>query len=69
MSTEVRVLRLGAVCDKTGLRKSQIYRLESLGRFPARIKLSDRASGWVLTEIDHWILERIQASRVRGEQL
>jgi prophage regulatory protein len=41
-----------------GLCRSMIYRLESEGRFPRRIKLGLRAVGWIESEIDAWIRER-----------
>lgn len=63
MSSEVRVLRLAAVSEKTGLRKSQIYLLESKGLFPARVKLTGRATAWIFAEVEAWLLDRIQASR------
>lgn len=56
-------LRLPDVRKKTGLSRSQIYRLEALGQFPKRIKLSERASAWVESEIEDWLTERIAKSR------
>jgi predicted DNA-binding transcriptional regulator AlpA len=38
-----RLLRLPAVCELTGLGRSMIYLLESEGRFPQRVKLTQRA--------------------------
>jgi prophage regulatory protein len=58
-----RILRLPAVEDRTGLKRSQIHFLESKGKFPKRIKISDRASGWLEHEIDAWIDMKITASR------
>jgi prophage regulatory protein len=40
-----------------------IYRLESEGRFPRRIKLGVRAVGWIESEIEAWICERAERSR------
>jgi predicted DNA-binding transcriptional regulator AlpA len=63
-STSVkRILRLPKVEDRTGLKQTQIYRLEVRGKFPRRIKISDRASGWLESEIDAWIEQRVIASR------
>lgn len=57
----LRVLRLPAVEEKSGLKRSRIHDLEAQGRFPRRIKLSDRASGWLEHEIDAWLAERMAA--------
>lgn len=58
-----RFLRLPLVEDRTGLKHSQIHTLEVLGKFPKRIKISERASGWLEHEIDAWIEQRVTASR------
>lgn len=58
-----RFLRLREVCARTGLSRSQIYRLESIGRFPRRIKLGELASAWIEAEVQQWCVERISASR------
>jgi prophage regulatory protein len=39
-----------------------IYRLESEGRFPRRIKLGIRAVGWIEGEVESWIRERAEHS-------
>jgi prophage regulatory protein len=57
-----RVLRLPQVCHKIGLCRSMIYRLESEGRFPRRIKLGVRAVGWIESEVEAWIRERAEHS-------
>lgn len=57
------LLRLPGVEDKMGLRKSQIYALIKAGTFPPPVKLSERCSAWVESELDEWIESRIAASR------
>jgi predicted DNA-binding transcriptional regulator AlpA len=59
----IRFLRLPAVCERTGLSRSQIYRMESAGQFPARVKLSEICSAWVESEVEIWAAGRIVASR------
>jgi prophage regulatory protein len=59
----VRILRAPALHEKIGLKKSQIQKLESRGQFPKRIKISERASGWIESEIDEWIAKQIARSR------
>ncbi len=53
-----KILRLPAVQDKTGLGRDSIYRLGRLGKFPARVKITERASGWFEDEIDEWLAGR-----------
>jgi prophage regulatory protein len=59
-------LRLPQVCKITGLRRSMIYRMQSEKRFPQRIKLSERAVGWLEREVQEWLAQRVESSR-RGE--
>lgn len=58
-----QVLKLTEVKLITGLSGSTIYRLISQGDFPKQIKLSTRSSGWLKSETDQWLEERIAASR------
>ena len=57
------IYRLEQVLEITGLGSDTIYRLAREGRFPKQIKLSERASGWISTDIEQWIEQRIEASR------
>lgn len=57
------LLRLPRVKEKVDLSKSQIYALINAGSFPAPVKLSERCSAWVESELDEWIESRIAASR------
>jgi len=62
-----QILKLTEVKLITGLSGSTIYRLISQGDFPKQIKLSERSSGWLKSEVDQWLNERIAASRNGGE--
>lgn len=57
------ILRLPEVQDRTGLSRSTIYLRIKQGSFPQSIHLGDRAVGWIETEINEWIDERIELSR------
>jgi prophage regulatory protein len=61
----LRFLRLPEVEQRIGLRHTQIHGLERKGLFPKRIKISQRASGWLEHEINAWIEQRVAASRVQ----
>ena len=58
------ILRLPTVKARTGLSRSTIYLRMSQGSFPKPISLGDRAIGWLENEIDEWIVERIEQSRI-----
>lgn len=45
-SSAQALLRLPEVCRRTGLSRSEIYRRVCAGRFPAPVKLGERASAW-----------------------
>ena len=61
--SSIKFLRLPAVCERTGLSRTQVYRLEAAGKFPRRVKLALSTSAWVDAEIQAWAAERIAASR------
>lgn len=54
------VLRLRAVCERTGLARSTVFKLVSSGSFPRPISLtpSGRAVGWIAQSVDEWIRSR-----------
>ena len=58
-----RLLRLPAVEQITGLKKSAIYAGMKAGTFPACVKLGPRAADWPLSAIEAWIGERIRQAR------
>lgn len=60
--TSLRILRLPDVLNATGLSRSQIDTLEKRGEFPARIRISARASGWRSDEVTAWIEARPRAA-------
>ena len=61
-----QILKLPEVVKISGLARSTIYKLISENRFPKQIKLTSFSSGWIKSEIDHWIDERIVLSRNMG---
>ena len=58
-----RILRLPEVKTKTGLSKSTIYLFMSQGIFPTPISLGIRAVGWVESQVNQWIDERIKSHK------
>lgn len=63
MEHHTNMLRMGEVCRRTGLSKSQIYRLVGEVEFPKPIKLSARAMAFVEAEVERWLQQRIAESR------
>jgi len=60
------ILRLNATLAKTGLSRSVLYSEISKGNFPKQISLSERSVGFLESEVDTWIDERVKASRPQG---
>jgi prophage regulatory protein len=57
------VLRLPAVKERTGLSRSTIYLRVAQGQFPAPVSLGARAVGWIASEVDAWLAQKITESR------
>ena len=57
-----RFIREPEVHRITGLSRTTRWRLEQVGRFPRKRKLSDNAVGWLATEIAAWMAERSEVS-------
>jgi prophage regulatory protein len=52
----ITVLRMPQVVQRTGLSAPTIYRRMAEGTFPpSRMKIGERARGWVESEIDAWL--------------
>lgn len=56
-----RVLRLPEVVERTGLPRDSVYRLAAQGKFPKPLKLSERSSGWLESEVESFIQNRVAA--------
>ena len=58
------ILRLPEVKQRTGLSRSSIYLRITNNEFPSSISLGGRSVGWLEKDIDKWIVERIEQSRI-----
>ncbi len=56
-------LRIGAVLQRTGFSRSMLYAEIAKGNFPRQVSLGARSVGWIESEVDEWIRQRILASR------
>lgn len=54
-----KILRLPRVIDRVGYSRSAIYAFVSKGGFPPPVKIGARAVGWLDSDIDAWISERV----------
>lgn len=57
-----KVLRLPKVLEKTGISRSQLYRLINRGDFPKQYHLSLRTAVWVESEIEAWLLQKMKGA-------
>ena len=60
-----KVLKLPEVINTTRLSRATIYARQKAGTFPKAIQLGPRTVGWLQSEIDAWIAERVAESRNR----
>ncbi|QQX81682.1 AlpA family transcriptional regulator [Shewanella sp. KX20019] len=63
-----KLMRLPEVKQRVGLCRSSIYSRISKGEFPTSISLGDRAVGWLESDIEQWLDERIAASKVANDE-
>jgi prophage regulatory protein len=67
LNSSIQILRLRQVCERIGLSRSMIYQLEAEQRFPPRIKIGVRAVGWIESEVQAWLAQRVDGSRPSPE--
>jgi prophage regulatory protein len=60
VDADERLIKIDEVRHICGLSRSSIYASIQKGEFPAQVKLSTKASGWVYSEVMQWITSRIQ---------
>ncbi len=63
-ATKYSIVRLPEVKSQTGLSRSSIYQRIAEDNFPKQINLGGRAVGWLESDIQNWIKERIAESRL-----
>jgi prophage regulatory protein len=64
MTTEISLIRINKVLLQTGLARSTIYKLISVGEFPQPVKITSKSSAWVSTEVDDWKLSRMKERKL-----
>ena len=63
---EERLLRVADVSAVVGVSRAHIYHLMKQGTFPRPIALSRNCARWVHSEVQAWVLERIDTARTRA---
>lgn len=59
INTAPAILRMREVTRVTGLSKSSIHRMVNAGMFPGSVPLGVAAVGWMRSEVERWIAERV----------
>lgn len=67
-NAELKILRRRQVESRTGLSRSSIYAGAAAGTFPKPIQLGAQSVGWLESEINTWLRERVAASRGKAVQ-
>lgn len=58
-----RILRITEVTSITGLSKTGVYEAIKKNTFPQQVHISERSIGFLKSEIDTWMQERINARK------
>lgn len=54
----IKIIKLPEVVVKTALSIPTIYRLLAQGKFPERVRVSERSVGWIESDIDNFIVNK-----------
>lgn len=61
------ILKINEVVQKCNLSRATIYKKVKEGTFPKQIKLSERSSGWLESEVNQWIESRVKEREASQE--
>lgn len=56
----MRLIKLKDVMSNTGLGRSTIYKYIAEGAFPKPVSLGARAVAWVDSEVEDWVMDKIE---------
>jgi len=62
MSEPTIFLRRPQVEQRTGLKRSTIYKFMKLGTFPAPVRIGPRAVAWLESDIEQWQAAQVAAT-------
>lgn len=69
--SNVKIIRMPALEQKVGLKKSAIYKRIKESDFPKPVRFGSHATGWLESDVDDWILKlagKIPANDKQSEQ-
>lgn len=59
----MRFLRLSEVQERVGLGRTSIYKMMREGNFPKPVNTLGRNVAWLDSEVDEWMMDRIDEKR------
>lgn len=59
----MNLISVERVSEKTLLSRSSIYAYAAAGKFPASVRLGRCKLGWIESEVDAWLQERVKNHR------
>lgn len=59
INTAPAILRMRELTRFIGLSKASIHRMVNAGRFPGSVPLGVAAVGWMRSDVERWIAERV----------
>jgi prophage regulatory protein len=62
----MKLLRIDALIEITGLSRMTVYRMEKRGEFPNRRRLGANSVAWIEEEVDSWIAARPAIAQTSG---
>jgi len=62
MNNKTQILKRSEVEKRYGLSRSTIYRLVERGEFPKPVRLTSHSVGWLESQLEEWLNNRIKAS-------
>ena len=60
-----RIIRWSELKSIVPYTRQHIHRLERAGHFPRRVRIGANRIGWLLSEIEAWLAERVDARDAR----
>ena len=64
----MRIIRTEDLTRRLGLSRATILRNVKAGRFPAPIKISQRAIGWRIDDVEAWIAAQAATSKDQADE-
>jgi len=64
MTDKIKIIKLPKVMEMTTFCRTTIYRLIEQGKFPKQIKLAERSSGWLESEVLDYLEVKINGRHI-----